>query len=183
MQYISGILLKCYFLLTGGRSVWTGIDNVTFGNLRVMRGRNPVVGQRIIHVLRIYWIIFLIPNTVFFCKKVSEELQYKERDWIEMLLPYKTKTQRICHPINKLGTSVERKKSTRNYWKGSLSYLINKEERFSSFSHSVINKLRHSFSDFTEILCPRFLQIIIQYTKKKKKNQHFRSGVILYKIK
>lgn len=48
-----------------------------------------------------------------------------------------------------------------NYYKVSLSHLINKEERFSSFSHSVVNKLCHSFSDFTEILCPRFLQIIV----------------------
>lgn len=47
-----------------------------------------------------------------------------------------------------------------NYYKAPLSHLINKEERFSSFSHSVVNELCHSFSDFTEIQCPRFLQII-----------------------
>lgn len=64
-QHISGII---YCLSHIATFVWPGIDKGTFGNLRVMRGRNPVVGQRIIHVLHIYWIIFLIPNTVFFCK-------------------------------------------------------------------------------------------------------------------
>lgn len=73
-------------------------------------------------------------------------------------------SQRICQLINKLGTSSKNKKSMRNHYKASSVYLINKEEGFSSFSHSVIYKFGHSFSDFTQILCPRLLQIIKQKT-------------------
>lgn len=73
-----------------------------------------------------------------------EEIQQCSKRGLQVLPPNKNSVKEVCE----------------NYDKALLSHLINKEERFSSFSHSVVNKLCHSFSDFTEILCPRFLQKI-----------------------